>query len=372
MTFLSRSFVPEVIDRIDAKIAFRNGIGAAISWFAASIFSELLPHPNPIISSLWCVLTTLLVLQAHLGATYKAAWIRLLGLIIGTVLGALLATYFGADELTLAISIAGTIIICALLNLQEAYRIAISTVAVIMVLLPMNTDITPWQFSLYRFIDSCLGIIVAVFVAHVVFPFKTRYKLRLSLAEAMRDMGRLYRVVVSTTEPNDNQKRATLTLIKEIDTILYNNRETLEDSRAELITRSSQVQEWSLLLAQLDDLFERILAMRNTFRPNTKSLFDDQLNRHLEDVVEKISISFQDISDMLETGRWFTCLPDLGASLSQLKGELASFRGRSDSKSFNFDDIESFFVFFYSLKSIMELLKRVESTIHKLISEKTF
>lgn len=372
MAVIKKSYIPELFDRIDGKVALRNGIAASIAWFAAGGFSELLPHPNPVISSLWCVLTTLLVLQAHLGGTYRAAWMRFLGLAVGTIIGAVLATYFGADTITLGVSITGTVLICSLFNLKEAYRIAVSTVAVIMILLPANPESTPWQFSLYRFMDSCLGIIVAVFVAHTIMPYRARNKLRQSLAEAMIDLGRLYRLVVFSEEPNDNQKRATLMLIKEVDQILYQNRQTLEDSRAELITKSAHVEDWTLLVRQMDDLFELVLSMRHTYRPNIRKIFDSELYYQMQNVIEKISISFQDISTMLETGHWTSNLPDLGLHLSELKEELSRFRSRSKTEEFKLEDVEGFFVFFYNLKSILELLKRIESTIHTLIGEKTF
>lgn len=372
MRIVRKSLIPELFERIDGKIALRSGIAASLAWFAAGTFSELLPHANPTISSLWCVLTTLLVLQAHLGGTYRAAWQRFLGLAVGTIIGAVLATYFGADALTLGISITATVVICSLFNLQEAFRIAVSTVAVIMILLPITPQNTPWQFSLYRFMDSCLGILVAVFVAHTILPYKAVRRMRLNLSDAMRDIGRLYRLIAFTNEPNENQRRATLLLIKEVDTILFRTRQTLDDSKAELITKSSRVEDWTMLITHMDDLFEQVLSMRHAYRPDTKKIFDSELSHQLESIIEKISISFQDISMMLETGVWTHALPDLNQSLTELKEELIRFRSRSGVKDFNLEDVESFFVFFYNLKSILQILRKIEMTIHSLITEKTF
>jgi hypothetical protein len=188
----------------------------------------------------------------------------------------------------------------------------------------------------------------------------------------MRDIGRLYRLIAFTNEPNENQRRATLLLIKEVDTILFRTRQTLDDSKAELITKSSRVEDWTMLITHMDDLFEQVLSMRHAYRPDTKKIFDSELSHQLESIIEKISISFQDISMMLETGVWTHALPDLNQSLTELKEELIRFRSRSGVKDFNLEDVESFFVFFYNLKSILLILRKIEMTIHSLITEKTF
>lgn len=368
----AKTFLPDLLDRIDFKIAMRNGIAAGLALFVGNLLSEALDRPNPIVSSLWTCLTTILVLQAHLGGTYRAAWMRFLGLIIGTIIGGAMTATFGSDSLTLGLSVAITIILCSIFKLQESFRIAVASVAVIMIVWQLNPSISPWLFSFYRFIDSCFGILIAVGIAHSVWPSQAREKLRLAMAENLRNLGRLYRLVTSTRDMSEAQKQTVLSLIKEIDGSLYDLRQVLEDSKAELLTKSARIQDWSGLLNQIDDLFEQVLSLRNAYRPDTQKLFDSSLNAQFEEVLLKITISFHEISQMMESGKWSTTLPDLGLSLTKLKDELARFRGTRTTREFGVDDVEAFFVFFYSLKGLLELLKRIESSIHKLIDEESF
>lgn len=369
---MNTNYISSLFDRIDFKVAVRNGIGAGLSLFVGNLLSQFLERPNPIVSSLWICLTAILILQAHLGGTYRSAWTRFLGLVVGTIVGGAMTSWLGTDPFTLSISIALTIIICSILKLQESFRIAIATVAVIMIVWELNPNVSPWLFSIYRFIDSCFGLMIGVGIAHTIWPFHAREKLRLNMAEAIANLGCLCRSTIQEDQPGEEENQATLKLIKQIDDSLYSNRQILEDSKAELVTQSAKVQDWVILLSQVDELFEQIVAMRHVYKPDTLKVFDEQLRRHFQDVIDKINTSFVDVSLMLETRRWNTTLPDLEFSLIKLKEELERFRGTKVTRQLAIEEVESFFVFFYSLKTLLKLMQRVECTVHKLIDEESF
>ncbi len=364
--------VQSFFNRFSAQIAVRNGIGGGLAWFLGTSFSEMMQRPSPVVSALWCVMTTILVLQAHLGGTYRAAWTRFLGLLVGTLIGAFFTTWIGADPVTLGISVALTIMLCSCMRIQESFRIATATVAVIMILRGLNPEVSAWTFSVYRFVDSCLGIFIAVVVAHLILPLHARKKMRLNMAEALQGLARLYRIGALAEELNENQKKASLILIQNVDSILYRNRQILEDSKPELLTKSARISDWALLNAHFDSLFEKIIALRHVYHPNAKQIFDEALSKQFDDVVKKINIALHDISEMLTTGQWVAATPDLSLSLQKLKEELARFRSTKSTRQFNLDDVESFFVFFYSLKSILDTLNKMEVTIGKLISKASF
>lgn len=366
---LSKACLTNLFDRVDFKIAIRNGIGAGLALFVGNMLSETLHRPNTVISSLWTCITTILVLQAHLGGTYRAAWNRFLGLVVGTFMGGAMTAWAGSDPVTLAISVALTIIVCALFKLQESFRIAIATVAVIMIVWQLNPEVSPWIFSMYRFIDSCFGIVIGVLVAHTIWPFHAREKIRQNLAEAIDHLGTLYRDI---TAPTEEQDHTVYELIKEVDENFYNNRQILEDSKAELITKSARVQDWAILLSQMDELFEQVLSMRHVYKPSTRKLFDESLKLHFQKLIDNINTSFTEIAQMMRTGKWNANLPDLELSLSKLKEELLRFRGTKTTREFNLEDVEAFFVFFYSTKALLDVLKRAEGTIQTLIEEDSF
>lgn len=356
-----------VFDRIDFKVAIRNGIGAGLALFVGEMLSILLNRPNMYVSSLWICLTTILILQAHLGGTYRAAWQRFLGIVVGTLMGGTVTAWIGTDEVTLSLTVSMTIIVCSFFKLQESFRIAIATVAVIMIVWQQNPEVSPWIFSLNRFVDSCFGIVIGVAVAHTIWPFHALEKLRLNMSEAVANMDVLLRMTLNEDKEEDAQK--ILDLIKQIDNDLYNNRQILEDSKAELVTQSARVQDWAILLTQLEDLFEQILAMRYAYTPDTQRIFDESLQNRYQDVISKINISVLDISLMIETKKWNMSLPDLDQSLNKLKEELERFRGTRTTREFGLEEVEAFYVLFYGLKTLLTMLKRIEGTVHRIINE---
>lgn len=363
-----RSRLPNIFNRIDYKIALRNGIGAGLALVVGNLLSEAFGRPNPVISSLWTCLTTILVLQAHLGGTYRASWNRFLGLIVGTLIGGAMTAWVSVDPVTLGVSVSFTIILCSILQIQESFRIATATVAVIMIVWQLNPEVSPWVFSMYRFIDSCFGILIAVGVAHTILPYHARQELRSNIAEILGDLSRLYQYAthISANTDSEQQKKISLELIKKIDDKLHENRQILEDSKAELLTRSARIQDWAILLSQLDELFEQVLSIRLVYKPSTKKLFDEPLEAQFNEVIQKINTTFQNISLVVENDEWITNLPDLSMSLNKLKEELTRFRGTRTTREFGIEDVESFFVFFYSLKTLLGTLRRIEATLEEL------
>jgi uncharacterized membrane protein YgaE (UPF0421/DUF939 family) len=160
------------LGRIDWKMAIRTGIVATLGLVIGTAATHLTNRPDRLASGLWTTLTAVVVLQAYIGGTYAASWNRFLGVLIGSFTGGLLTSYFGSGPLQLGFGVAFTVLLCGVLNLKESYRIASVSFAVVCVLWGFSTGINPWEFSLYRFIDSCVGIALAVIVAHTVFPFQ--------------------------------------------------------------------------------------------------------------------------------------------------------------------------------------------------------
>jgi uncharacterized membrane protein YccC len=190
------------LERIDWKMAIRSGIAGMVAFTLGTYITHYLDRPDRLASGLWTTLTAIIVLQAYLGSTYKASWNRFLGVLIGSVMGALFTEYLGPGPWQLGLCVFATVIVCALIALPESYRVASVSAAVVMVLWSFNQELSPWIFGFYRFMDTCIGIALAVIVAHTIFPEKAVDKLRKDVADTIRKLNQLYRMVF-IIEPND-------------------------------------------------------------------------------------------------------------------------------------------------------------------------
>lgn len=360
------TFLQKIFGRIEWKIAVKAGIAASMSLFFGLGFSKLLSRPDSLVSGAWCVMSTFVVLQAHLGGTYRAAGVRALGVLVGSLMGGFFTSIFGSTVFSLGISVVLTVAICSMLNLKESIRIACLSLSIVMILWGLRPSISPWMFGLFRFLDSCLGILIAVVVAHALWPTEATQKIRFHIAKTLVALGRLYRQVVSIKSPPDNQERLYRRSVREVNKLQRENRQYLEESKLELLTKTSSTEDWALLIDQLENIYESIAILRNFNQSNVAKMLDDPLTEKLNAVIEETALSFQELSRLLETGESGETLRDLRSAVEGLSEELHRFRSTRRTRKFNFRDVENYFVFFYNLRSIVEEMVKMEEKIQTL------
>ena len=115
----------------------------------------------------WAPITSIVITQSSLGAALSVSGERLVGTVLGTVIGAIAATYFGSNVLVFGagVFILGLLSAAAHSN-RNAYRFAGVTLAIVQ-LVPWAG--TPWYFALHRFTEVCIGIGMAL-IFSVVWP----------------------------------------------------------------------------------------------------------------------------------------------------------------------------------------------------------
>jgi len=134
----------------------RNAIAAIASLALARLFR--LPEPY------WACITTFVVLQAKLRPTFTASWQRLAGTALGATMGALLSIYFGPRLLAFGAGVFAMGVICAMLRLDDSYRFANMTLAIVMLIARSGS---PALVAVQRFLEVSIGIGVALAVTAV-------------------------------------------------------------------------------------------------------------------------------------------------------------------------------------------------------------
>jgi len=351
------------LQRIDWKMAIRSGIAGALGFALGTYITHYLDRPDRLASGLWTTLTSIIVLQAYLGSTYKASWNRFLGVFIGSLMGALFTEYLGPGPWQLGLCVATTVIVCALITLPESYRVASVSAAVVMVLWSFNQTLSPWMFAFYRFTDTCIGITLAVIIAHTIFPEKAVDKLRKDVAETVRKLNQLYRMVF-IIEPDDVPFQD---LSDEIAIQLLENRETLEILKPEM---AEQIDTWTLILNDVETLYESIESMAHVYNQTTREMFDSELSDHLMEVIDKSNAGFRDIALLIEKEKKETVANPLQETIDSLIAEQQRYRETHATRQYKIEAVETFFVFFYTLKTVLETLEKMESKALTLNREK--
>lgn len=357
------SWIKQLFAATEAKIAFKTGLAASISLIVGLSYSKVFDRPDLFVSGLWCVMASIVVIQTHLGGTYQAAWVRFLGVLIGTIAGAIFIHLVGSGPVSLGISIFLTIVICALFNIKASFRIAALSTAIIIIMGKQHPIVDPWLFGFYRFLDSCIGIVVAVIVAHLVWPDKAIEDIQLNIKKTLNLLSKYFRLAVNLETKSPTHREITTSLFEEIYDLLAENEDYNKEAAIELFYDTPLKEHWTLISDQLERIFESVDLLEYVPKETLSKVFDDGLATQLSVVVEKTDQAFQSLEKQLDREESSADLSGLSQSLQQLNDELLRFRATRATRKFNMEDVESFYVFFYNLRNIGEALIKMEGLI---------
>ncbi len=369
--FTSKSYWRLSLINIELKKAIKVGIAAAVSLFVGIWFSTLIERPETLVSGLWCAISSIVVLQAHLGGTYKAAWQRFLGVLIGSILGCIFTVSFGSNPISLGFAIMLTMIICSAFKLQESIRIACLTVAVIMVLSGVRPEIELYLFGLFRFLDSCMGIFIAVVIAHTLWPAEATDKIRNNMAKILSSMSKLFDLAVEIGVLSDRQDKLFHAIKDDIYDHFENNYDLIDEVTLEQVIRQTTMEDWKILIHSVESAFDAIITLKQLQKSKILMMLDDSLLDQLKHFIEAADSSFQSLSRQLETGddRQLSFSEfDLKTTYKSLKDDLVRLRGNRSTSQFDWKEIESFFVYFYSLGMVAEEIFRIEALLPNILN----
>jgi uncharacterized membrane protein YgaE (UPF0421/DUF939 family) len=140
---------------------------AALASVGAVGSAQLLGLPYPI----YALLAAVLVLDRSPLTTRQNGIYRLLGSVLGTLVGAALSSLFGHALWVLGIAVLLALTLCRIFGLTEAAKLA-GYVAGIVVL---DHSGQPWTYAVYRCLETMLGIASALLVALAFVPLYRRW-----------------------------------------------------------------------------------------------------------------------------------------------------------------------------------------------------
>jgi uncharacterized membrane protein YccC len=351
-------------EHLQLRLALKTGVAACLGWALGMGFTTLIDRPDRLVSGMWCTLSAIVVIQAHLGGTYKAAMMRFLGVFVGSLLGGLCTTFLGANPLSLGVSIFATVMICSLSCLKESIRIACMSVAVVMVLWGLQPHISPWTFALFRVLDSCVGITIAMVVAHILWPYAATQKIRATTAVLLSRLNQLYRFACRGDSEAETTKECER-LAAEMIPMLQQNVVMMEEAKLELFTKPDRLHEWVSLHEELEQLFEFAIMLERVSWPPRK-IYDESLKQKIDKVVNQMDEAFQKMSQAFVEEKAVGVLTPLVDAQASLQEDINRFRNTHTTRVYNLMEVESLFVFFYTLNAAIEEIFKAAKRMDRL------
>lgn len=129
----------------------------AVATSASLILARLSTLPEPY----WAAITTLVVMQSTLGASWNVSWRRMIGTALGAGVGGVMATYLEPNVVLFGLAIFLLGILCGILRLDaSAYRFAGMALAIVTLI--NHGKIPAYLIAFHRFAEVGIGIIAAL------------------------------------------------------------------------------------------------------------------------------------------------------------------------------------------------------------------
>jgi uncharacterized membrane protein YccC len=300
--------------------AAKTALAAALCWWVAL---KLGLHDG-----YWSSISAIIVLQSNVGATVTASRERVLGTLIGALLG-FGFSFFGPLLLSYFLALMVAVIISGLLELRNSSRLACVTITIVML---VHAGGSHWRLALDRVSEVILGIVVALAVTTLVFPDRARLRLRDGLAQEFLLLGAFFETILEGFRGSPAQNLASLR--DNLQATLQGNDQLLHASRNE--PSGPGWREGLEMLAQFGrSLFEALLALDLSVKDSREDHYAQQLEPALGRLAADVRAGFNHAAGCIH--RWRFDTPPAGMNLehdiADLEARMAEVRNVGSSFS---------------------------------------
>jgi uncharacterized membrane protein YccC len=281
--------------------AAKTALAAALSWW----FARSLGLPD----GYWGSISAVIVLQSNVGATVTASRDRVIGTIIGAILG-FSFSLFGTLPWNYILAVIAAIVICGLLGLRASSRLAGVTITIVML---VHQQGPRWGLPLARVSEVALGIVIALAVSTLIFPDRARLHLRDGLAQEFLLLSSFFEAVIEGFGGTPNANIAGLR--EDVLVHLRNNNLLLQAARNEP-SGGPGWREGLGMLAQFGrGIFDALLALDLSVHDSHQDAFALQLEPELGHLALDIRIGFHHVARSIH--EWRFNIPPPSINLEQ-------------------------------------------------------
>jgi uncharacterized membrane protein YccC len=291
--------------------AAKTALAAALCWWMALRFGWR--------DGYWGSISAIIVLQSNVGSTVSASRDRILGTLIGAVLG-FSFSLFGALPWNYILAVLAAVIVCGLLGLRSSSRLAGVTITIIMLVQKTGPR---WILALDRVGEVILGIVVALAVTTLVLPDRARLRLRDGLAQEFLVLGAFFEAILQGFRgaPAENLPA----LREDALAMLRGNNQLLEEARNEPSGGPGWREGLSTLSQFGRSLFDALVALEFSVKDSHHDAFAQQLEPALGKLAVDIRSGFHHVAGRIHAWRFNLVPPQMN-----LEEDIAQLEARMD------------------------------------------
>jgi len=313
----------------------------------------------------WAVFAALVVTQANLGASWRAALYRTIGSTCGALAAALLMPVMGGGAIEAGIAL---FLLAAffgyLTALHPAFTAAGFTAALILV---FGGTGEPWHMAWLRVLYTIMGAVIAFLVGALVWPVHAREILCEKIANILDGAGILYGAVTAAAlQGVDNEQQ-----VKDLDRRLHDLRrgitQQMEEARSELTFHRFNRSGYQRVVEVSDQIRRRITAMAEDRSLYVHAQASPGMVPSLEMLAEKTAELFSVLSQAVRRPGTSISSADLDRVMKELDQDLARLREERATAPFALDRMLHFWALVFNLTAVAEDLKELEAVLPALV-----
>lgn len=155
----------------EAYFSLKLAVAALISYFLGVLISAYFSSIASSIGGLWCAFSSIIVMRLDRVETFKLGGIRVLGNLIGSLIGAFAIFFFKTEIWSLLPAVFLAALICFFWDLQKVLVPCCLATTIEVVIWHAFPYEHPWLFCASRFCEATAGVLVAFLVLHIP-PFE--------------------------------------------------------------------------------------------------------------------------------------------------------------------------------------------------------
>ncbi|MBO3457855.1 FUSC family protein [Aetokthonos hydrillicola Thurmond2011] len=325
-----------------SKYAIKMGMAATL----AAVIAQKLHLRYPI----YAMIAPIIIMGTTRGSTWSAGISRIKGTIIGIITGAIFETIFGSNPLSILAASTLVIFLCRYWELGEAYRLAGYVTAIVV----LEHSDQPWLYAWGRFLETALGIGVALLINTYLWPSPATENLAKSLTQILIDMEKLYQIVFNCYITGEYHEKEINDLRNSIISSLREEEKLWPEAKREQSGLFWVDESWEFLIRRL---WAHISTMNNIALDSQENSLLLGLAPQLTQLAHVTSMSFRQLVEAVSNKQSFIKLPELEQACYVADKQIESLQ-QVENNHYPLGEMLRFASFFYNMEAIArDLLK---------------
>ncbi len=332
------------------KAIFKIAMASAVSYLIVKQFHFNYP--------IYAVIASIVVTATTYGSTYNLALQRVIGTIIGAIGGAIFAVLLGSNVFSLGIAVFFSSILASW-KFEEASKLAGYVSAIVI----LEHGGSPWFYAWVRFLETLVGIIVALLINYFLFPTPAEHELRKSLAEKLIKLKEFYDLIMEAALTGEYKKSQAESLKVQIISSFQNERILWKEIKQDPSGKLSQDQVELELGVLIRRIWEHMLTMEHTILTRENDRLWQNMSYHLTYLSWETSAALLELSTVIKMKVHQLFLPKLDDALFKANDRLQSEKLVLPYDEISLNDLLRFFTFFYIMQEIGRKLNKMANLL---------